>query len=1386
MRKTVSIILVMVFIVSALSPAMVTSGAVQGPTVEWRVKLPARSGLGEPTAPIVTDIDGDGIGEIILTSGDSLYILRAKGTTKWKYTVTGNVTGAAVADIDANTEKEIIAVTDTGAVHAFSRDGAHLWSYETKDSIHFAPMISDMNNDGRLEVVVMTANGGIFIIDNHGSMFSIKNAGASVGFPSSIASMYMAMDHQVFSFIYAVNVESRLNAVDYQGTLSWYGRTLPGLPTGGLAVGNIDNDTLPDVVVPTAGKVIASYGDDAHHTQWNGTFATNSPVLAPVLADINQDGNLEIIAGNSDGDIQQFSSSGTTGWMTHVEGGLAGLCAIRAPDVLFIAMTKTGHLVQIDAAGHQIWAKALGIVSDREPIVADIDADSEAEIIAVSTSGDVVLLNTHQVLKAGWTLTGHDLMNSRCLDSTLSGLSPWSLLWTKDDLLGEHAMVADVDGDGKDEFFSMNFAGYIMHLFRGNGREMVNQTLTAPTFIDPIGADINGDGAKEIILGTQADVQVRSGQLALIWSRQLNMTTAIAAADIDGDGKYEVFGGNETGHLLALTALDGVPLWSTDVGASIVSLTAADLMSDGIMDLIVTDAASIVSVLNATNGHLRWSGKVLTGTPTPPTVADLDGDGKLDLAVSSFGGDIMAYSGNGTELWERTAPTEPLGLITIDGNTTGQDLALIVNGTNDVLFLDGNTGTTLSIAKSDGVHLSIPKTIAAAYMGTADKVSIMSVFDRQMRWGGRSDGKLQSFIPGPDSQVMNIGDIDGDGILEAIFSGGFDNGYNLAYKLGVGPGTTIPWSMAGHDPERTYNPYAKNGRIYPDLTLGAQDISFDPLVLNGNVTVNVTMTYRNQGPMASAPFNITLYKDAAPIKTFKVSAMDPFSEATITYKWAGVSENSTFSADLDSGKTITELREDNNKVTRPIFKNQKPIAAAGPDVRTDPDKPVIFDAGASKDPDGDLVKYFWEFDDGTNATGVVTSHSFKNSGYYNVYLTVTDEYGATSRDNRTITVNHAPEFSNWNPKNSLTINEGELQDMWVITSDADGDKVSVTWFFDTKEVAQGQSWSYWANYSSSGAHKVLALASDGSLSTNKSWNLTVVDSTRLIQDTTPPTPVTIPEGQAQNFEVVLSQIAVGAVVTWYLDGIAILDGPKVLGIYATEGTQGQHTLKVQVQDDNTWDFYVWNVTIGPRQDIPTIRWVFPTNLLVETTYLTPIYFGISAQGGTYQWYVDGVVQVAQNGPSFRFDTWGNGSYNISVLVSSSMASVNRNWTLTVNYPPIASIDASPLILRPGKKVTLNADKSKAYKSGDAIVSYKWDFGDGSTDTGPLVKHAYKKAGGYKATVTVTDTRGLTSNATVTIVVEPKAAQASTPGFEGPLMIAALGVALVAVLRRKKK
>lgn len=54
--------------------------------------------------------------------------------------------------------------------------------------------------------------------------------------------------------------------------------------------------------------------------------------------------------------------------------------------------------------------------------------------------------------------------------------------------------------------------------------------------------------------------------------------------------------------------------------------------------------------------------------------------------------------------------------------------------------------------------------------------------------------------------------------------------------------------------------------------------------------------------------------------------------------------------------------------------------------------PVTFDASASSDADGRIVRYFWDFRDGTKTitTSAVIQHTFARAGTYHVLLTVTD------------------------------------------------------------------------------------------------------------------------------------------------------------------------------------------------------------------------------------------------------------------------------------------------------------------------------------------------------------------------------------------------------------
>ncbi len=88
--------------------------------------------------------------------------------------------------------------------------------------------------------------------------------------------------------------------------------------------------------------------------------------------------------------------------------------------------------------------------------------------------------------------------------------------------------------------------------------------------------------------------------------------------------------------------------------------------------------------------------------------------------------------------------------------------------------------------------------------------------------------------------------------------------------------------------------------------------------------------------------------------------------------------------------------------------------------------------------------------------------------------------------------------------------------------------------------------------------------------------------------------------------------------------------------------------------------------------------------------------------------------------------------------------------LTV-LPPIADFSFDPLVVINGMPVTFDA-LSSYDPDGGWIVSYYWDFGDGTNSTGEIMDHTYAVDGIYTVTLNVTDIDGLTDEIQVDIEV----------------------------------
>lgn len=140
-----------------------------------------------------------------------------------------------------------------------------------------------------------------------------------------------------------------------------------------------------------------------------------------------------------------------------------------------------------------------------------------------------------------------------------------------------------------------------------------------------------------------------------------------------------------------------------------------------------------------------------------------------------------------------------------------------------------------------------------------------------------------------------------------------------------------------------------------------------------------------------------------------------------------------------------------------------------------------------------------------------------------------------------------------------------------------------------------------------------------------------------------------------------------------------------------------------------------------------------------TTY--PAGMTIDSATGLINW-IPTELQVGQN--------------QIRVVVSDGIYSADQLFIITVtegeddpeepNQAPIVSITATPT----SGTAPLNVSFTSVATDDGEIVSYQWNFGDGSYSNDTNVTHIYIQPGNYGAVLTVTDNEGLTTQRGVII------------------------------------
>ena len=380
--------------------------------------------------------------------------------------------------------------------------------------------------------------------------------------------------------------------------------------------------------------------------------------------------------------------------------------------------------------------------------------------------------------------------------------------------------VGDFNGDGVPELVAPDG----IHLGLGDGT-FSNVVSGGPLAQDGWSAtaiavgNFSDDGLPDIAVaeispdGSTADVRVLqdvgSGQLQVVDTFAVDsQPVAIQVIDF-GNGIEDLAVADYTTGNVAIFVGDGKGGFSPGpilAGGSQPSALAAGRLGDGHVDLIVADQGD-PSTGNGQGlrvfqgdgpGQFLLSETIAVGSaPSAVVVADLTGDGFLDLAVAEANSDqvsVLLNKGNGTFM----APVSysvgqlPLSLVAVDFGNGHIDLATANENSDDVSVLLGNGDGTFEPQSRFGAGSSPGGLVAADFTGdgrTDLAVANLGSSDISVLLG-RGDGTFQDQLINPvgsDPSGAVTADLNNDGHIDIITSNYSSN--HISVLLGNGDGT---------------------------------------------------------------------------------------------------------------------------------------------------------------------------------------------------------------------------------------------------------------------------------------------------------------------------------------------------------------------------------------------------------------------------------------------------------------------------------------------------------------------------------------------------------------------------------------------------------------------
>lgn len=324
-------------------------------------------------------------------------------------------------------------------------------------------------------------------------------------------------------------------------------------------------------------------------------------------------------------------------------------------------------LVRLNSTGDAVWQAGLAAENCNnhaipDPTIADIDGDGSPEVL---------------VARGDHTLTVHDSETGDIEwqhETTGLGYSEPAV----NDLLpakGNEIVVVDLGGG--------------LFTISANGTTVWHHDLDSSTWAAPKIADFDGDGNKEIAIGTGSAVHLYNANGEQLWQTNKSARQmAVGQANNDPTSELFVTGTKE---LYAFDGNSGSIIWSKEFDGRPNINDIGGSESEGASTSYVSINGGTLHALSGDDGSIQWTSSFPGDnriTP-PPTLGDVDGDGTDEIIATTMEGIVYVLNSNTGEqraTYERDVPIWTHATV-VDIDNDADDDVLVIYGDGRVVAL---------------------------------------------------------------------------------------------------------------------------------------------------------------------------------------------------------------------------------------------------------------------------------------------------------------------------------------------------------------------------------------------------------------------------------------------------------------------------------------------------------------------------------------------------------------------------------------------------------------------------------------------------------------------------------------------------------------------------